>query len=397
MALFNTSKSQNYTVGIDIGTYTARIIVTKPKENDDVLVEIIAATQCESKGLRSGYITDADAVRETLFTLIKNLKDNNNTEVKKANISIGGISVVSQTVLSEVSITKGDRTLGQNDILRALENAKSKLDLTNREILHQYILSYKIDGKEVLGRPHGTVGSKLEIKVIFIVCLRQHLLDLIEVITDAGIEIENIVASPIAAGIVSLTDIQKQTGVMLANIGAETVSTIVYENNQPISLKVFSIGGADFTKDIALGLKVGIEEAEKIKISKTRETTPERKLNEIIEARLRDIFEILEKHLKKINRDALLPGGIIITGGGSHISQIESLAKTSLRLPCKASMPDKLIQTKPRIRDVSWIVAYGLCNYKNDDSYIDNNHIKQNTKNETLKSKFLHFIHELMP
>ncbi len=109
---------------------------------------------------------------------------------------------------------------------------------------------------------------------------------------------------------------------------------------------------------------------------------------------MRDIFEILEKHLKKINRDALLPAGIVITGGGSHISQIESLARNTLRLPCRTGIPEHLLQMKPRIRDVSWIVAYGLAVYKSSDE-------TQKPKNigggMGFGKKIKSFLHDLMP
>ena len=141
-------------------------------------------------------------------------------------------------------------------------------------------------------------------------------------------------ASPLAGSLVMLSKAQKRAGCVLANIGAETVSIVVFENNTPVSLKVFPIGSSDITNDIALGLKIPLEEAEKIKRGGMSDAAySKRKLDEIISSRLTDIFELIDAHLKKHNRDGLLPAGIIITGGGSSITSVQDLARAALRLP----------------------------------------------------------------
>ena len=140
----------------------------------------------------------------------------------------------------------------------------------------------------------------------------------------------------------------------------KTVSIVIFENSTPISLKVFPIGSNDITNDIALGLTIPLDEAEKIKRgSMTNTTYSKRKLDDIIAARLTDIFELIDAHLKKIKRDGLLPAGIIITGGGSSIAPIQELARASLRLPSKIATLDP--GQNGKVRDASWAVSYGLC------------------------------------
>ncbi len=391
--MLRSRNKQEFSIGIDIGTHMSRVIVVNKNDTAE-LPEIVAVAACESRGMRNGYITHIASAKETLAGLVKSLKEQSNIDVKKANVSIGGISITSVISTGEAVVSKADGIITQIDIDRAINEALKKIDLTNREILYTLPIVYKIDGKEVLGRPIGMRGSKILAQVFFVVCLGQHLTDLIDLFTENGIEVENIIASPIAAAGIALSENQRQNGAMLANIGAETVSTIVYERGMPLSLQVFPIGGADFTKDIALGLKIPIEEAEQIKMGRSQGAHSERKLTEIIEARLRDIFEILEKHLKKINRDALLPAGIVITGGGSHISQIESLARNTLRLPCRTGIPEHLLQMKPRIRDVSWMVSYGLAVYKSTD---ETQRPKNTGSGMGFGKKIKSFLHDLMP
>lgn len=204
-------------------------------------------------------------------------------------------------------------------------------------------------------------GAKLEVKMLFVACLEPHLNDILEAVDRAGIEVVDVLASPIASSFVTLTKAQKVAGCVLANIGSETISMVVFENNIPISLEVFPLGSTDITNDIALGLKIPLEEAENVKLGGIGSTTySKKKLDEIVSARLSDMFELIENHLKKIGRNGLLPAGIFITGGGSGISAIEDFAKTALKLPSRIATLNLENQKSP-VKDSSWAVAYGLC------------------------------------
>ncbi len=150
-------------------------------------------------------------------------------------------------------------------------------------------------------------------------------------------------------------------GAILVNIGAETVTIVVFENGQAISLHVFNIGSTDITNDIALGLKIPLDEAEGVKTGSALGNYPKKKLDEIVEARLSDIFELIDNHLRKIKRSELLPAGVIITGGGAQIAMIENMAKSFLKLPAKMGVAELFGSTKTKIRDSSWFVATGLC------------------------------------
>ena len=177
----------------------------------------------------------------------------------------------------------------------------------------------------------------------------------------ANIEILDVVASPLSLSTILLNTKQKIAGCALLDIGAETVSIAVFENNLLISLQVFPIGSMDITKDVALGFKITLEEAESVKLgSVLGGDFPKKKVDEIIEARLSDIFELVENHLKRIRRNGLLPAGIIITGGGSYIPRIEELARKQLNLPAKVGPTDGTINNKFKIKDASWYGALGL-------------------------------------
>jgi cell division protein FtsA len=362
--------SRKIAVGIDIGTYQVKVVVTEniKQEDGSVSPNIIGTGFAESKGLRHGYIINISDVTRCINTAVQQAERESKIKIKKAYISVGGISLGSVIGKGSVMISKADSEITDLDVRNVLAIAENDLPqniLINKKIIYSIPIAYKIDGQLLMGRPSGMHGTKLEAKVLFVVCLEQHLNDLIKAVEEADIDVIDVVASPIAAGIVNLTKTQKIAGCVLTNIGSETVSLVVFENNIPISLEVFPIGSNDITNDIALGFRIPIDEAENIKVGTISETKyPKKKLDEIILARLSDIFDLIEAHLKKIGRSGLLPAGIILTGGGSGIETIEDIARASLKLPSKIASINLISNIKDsQLKDSTWSVAYGLSMY----------------------------------
>ena len=364
---FLLKMSRSIITGIDIGTHYVKVVIANAQERNEKnnLPKIIGVGLVETRGLRHGYIINISDVVSSIKEAVNQAEKKADAKVKKAFVSIGGIGLGSITNTSSIIISRADLEITALDIKRVQEQCEKDIPPAaslNKKIIHSIPVQYKVDGKVVLGKPEGMHGSKFEIKTLYITCLEQHLNDMIEAVEDAGISVQDVMASPIAASLVTLSKSQKIAGCVLANIGGETVSIAVFENNIPVSLEVFPIGSTDITNDIALGLKVPLEEAEQIKIGAiTGASYPRKKLEEIISARLSDIFELIEAHLKKIGRNGLLPAGIILTGGGSGLSGIEDMAKTSLRLPSRIGSIGLGIPEKNDLKDSSWAVAYGLC------------------------------------
>ena len=358
--------ARNITVGIDIGTYQVKVVISELlKDSDKRSTRIIGTGLSESKGLRHGYIINGPEVTASIKTAVGLAEKASGIKVHRAFIGVGGIGLQGVTATSSAMINKTDLETTELDIEKVAEICERELPVTliqNRRILHSIPLFYKIDGKTVWAKtPLGMKGTKLEVKMLFVTCLEQHINDLLEAVDTAGIDVEDVIASPIAASFVTLSKTQKIAGCVLANIGAETISIVVFENNIPISMEIFPIGSTDITNDIALGLKIPLEEAENIKLGALGSNSySKKKLDEIINARLTDMFELIENHLKKIGRNELLPAGIFITGGGGAIGNIEDLAKVSLRLPSRIAELN-LGEQKNKIKDSTWAVAYGLC------------------------------------
>lgn len=360
--------SQSFAVGIDVGTHNVKVAVAEKAVRGNKVVPKLAATgYAESKGLRYGYIVNSSETTRSVRKAVRQAERTIGSDIKRAYLAIGGVSLEGTLSQGSTVVSRADLEITEEDIQRALDACERTLPrafVLNKKILHTVPITFKVDGREVLGRPHGMRGSKLEVKALFITCLEQHLNDIIEAVENAGIEVEDVIAAPIAASFVSLTKTQKIAGCVLANVGAETVSVIVYENNIPISLEIFPYGSNNITKDIALGLQIPLDDAEKIKLGNpTNSSVTIRKddVSNIIKNRLEDIFQLIASHLQKIEKNELLPAGIIITGGGSGTPAIADLARSSLSLPSMISKNEFLETGRSSIKDATWSVAYGLC------------------------------------
>lgn len=369
--------------GIDIGTHSVRVVVSE-WNTEEPLPHIIGTGIEESRGLRHGYIVNTEEAIRSIRAATSKAEKSSGVKIRRAFISAGGIGLEGITTVGAGMVSRPDGEVADIDITKAIEGSEANLrELQNKRIIHTIPISYRLDGKEVLGNPVGMKGVKLEVKILFITALAQHINDIIRAVEDAGVEVDDIFPAPLAAGYVTLNRHQKTAGCVLANIGAETVSIVVFENNIPVSLKVFPIGATDITNDIALGLKISLDEAENIKLGEVPADIrfPKKKLDDIILARLSDIFELIEHHLKKIDRNGLLPAGIILTGGGSGIHSITEVAKMALRLPSRIGYPTYgkktavgMVQAndatekemgalfKGEAKNIpAWTVAYGLC------------------------------------
>jgi cell division protein FtsA len=355
-------------VGIDVGTYAVRVVVVQ-KEKDTGLIKVIGTGHAESRGLRHGYITNKTQATSSIKEALNDAANKTGFKIKRAYISIGGVSLSSEYATGGSIVTRADKEVTILDIQNALNESESTLELPNKKILHRIPVSFKLDGKEVLGRPEGMKGIKLEVKSLFVTCLSQHLEDLVGAVTDAGVEVLDAIAGPIALAETILSDKQKNVGSAIVDIGAETVSVIAYENNVPITLHVFSMGSMYITKDIALGFKIPFDEAERIKTGSLIADYPKKKMEEIIHARCEEIFDLVDGHLKKIKRSGLLPGGVIVTGGGSPYPFIEDLGKEILRLPTKMANQEIWTNENIKLKDASWLVALGLTITNTLDSF----------------------------
>jgi cell division protein FtsA len=337
------------------------VVVEEVREAEGSSLHIIGTGLADTQGMRHGYVVDAADAAASVRLAKEQVESIVGFPIKKAFLAIGGISLDEIRASGETVISRADQEVTHLDITKARDMAyeTARPNFINRTVLHEIPLEYRIDGTKTLGEPIGMKGTRLQIDYLFITCLSQHAEGLASVVEAVDIEVVDQMASPLAGSYVTLTKDQKMKGCLLANIGSETVSIVVYDEGVPISIKVLPSGSTNITDDLALGFKISLDDAERIKLGRLGGAMyPRKKVEEIISVRFRQVFELIDKHLRAIGRRGNLPAGIILSGGGSGQGTISDIAKGTLNLP--ARIADLKISSDTKVRDATWAVAYGL-------------------------------------
>lgn len=386
---------KNISVGIDVGSSMTRVVVgefLKGEKNP----RIIGAGESPTEGLRHGYVTNSDLAVRSIKDAVAQAEKTSGIKIKRAFVALSGTTLRGEMSSGGTIVSKADGEVTNLDINKALQDCEDNLSAGNKKIIHMYPISFRLDGKEVLGRLEGMRGTKLEAKALFVTYSVVHLEDLLGIIAEAGVETIDVIASPVAISNITLSEKQKIVGVALVNIGDQTTSLSVFENGLLMSIYTFSIGSADITNDIALGFRIPLERAESLKLGTTiEESFSKKKLDEIIEARLSDIFELIENHLKKIKRSELLPAGIVFVGGGANIIGLEELSKSTLKLPSAIGTTEFFGNNKTKLRDSSWFAALGLLISGKDSGGYSDSSMKNIFKD--IKNSIKSSLKQLMP
>ncbi|MCI5051024.1 MAG: hypothetical protein MRY57_01840 [Candidatus Pacebacteria bacterium] len=347
-------------IGIDIGTSSIKIVVVETQPNNQS--RIVVNIETPAHGFRHGYIVDQEKAAESLNMALQKLAQSGH-KANKVKVGIGGVGLKSQYVRTSLDSIKNNE-IAERHVHEVIQKSEDLFveKYPNKKILHIIPVKYRVDGRDVLGTPIGMYGSSIEVKVIFITILEHHYDACMAIFERNRVDVLDIIASPIADANASLNYKQKNQGCMLTNIGAETTSFATFERGIITSLDILPIGSNDITNDIALGLQIPLEEADNIKKG-SKHDYPKRKIDEIIHARVADILELADKHLTKIKKSRLLPAGIIFTGGGSHISDLNEYAKQELRLPSEEVTLQKISKKTKRAARVpnQFSIAAGLC------------------------------------
>jgi cell division protein FtsA len=349
--------------GIDIGTYQVKMVVVEEfaDKRGGRQLRILGTGLAESKGLRHGYIVNKDEVTASIREAKRQAEYAARVPIRAGFLAVGGISLDEARATGFAIISRADQEITELDLEKASKAAREAAapGFLNRHVLHSIPLEYRVDGTKVLGDPVGMQGVRLEVDYLFVTCLAQHEEALAKAVEEAGIEVIDQMASPLAGSYVLLEGDQKMKGCVLANVGAETVSIVVYDENIPVSVKVFPMGSSHITDDIALGFRISLDEAERVKLGRLSGAMyPRKKVDDFIAGRLVTMFSLIDKHLKSLGRRGPLPAGIIISGGGAGVGNISDIARGSLKLP--ARLAEFRLSADTKIRDATWAVSYGL-------------------------------------
>ncbi|MCK4332216.1 MAG: cell division protein FtsA, partial [Thermoplasmatales archaeon] len=303
--------------------------------------------------------------------------------LNSAYVGISGNHINTTTSKGVIAVSRADGEITSADVERVIEASKAVAMPPNREILHIIPKSFIVDGQQGIDDPMGMTGIRLEVEASIITGTVNAIKNLNKCVTQAGLEINELIFSPLATAKVLLSKKQKEMGVMMIDIGAGTTNIIIFEEGKLVHCAVLPVGSMHITNDIAIGLRTSLDVAEKIKVKYAsaftkdiRETekidlsdfdpheenkVAKKYVAEIVEARLTEIFSMIRDELKKNGRDGMLPAGIVFTGNGAKLDGLINFTKDYLRLPAQIGYPlTEISGIVDKLDDPSYTTSVGL-------------------------------------
>lgn len=372
--------ADNIIVSIDIGSHSVYTVVAQTKE--DLLPQVIGVGFSKSGGVRQGVVVDRDEARSAISESIRIAERLSDIKINRAVASIGGKHIAASPSRGVIAVSRADSEISGDDIERVLQEAKTFALPNNREILHVIPREFIVDGEGGVKDPLGMKGVRLEVNSLVISGAYPHIKSLTSVLNDIGVDVEAVILDSLASSKAILSKRQKELGAVCVDIGGGTTGITVYEEGELLHTSVVPLGGSHITNDLAIGLRIPVDVAENIKLEYGSAITSEvgkrdvidlsyidsgesgtifrKDVCEIMEARLSEIFDMTNKELKKIGKEAFLPGGVVLAGGCAKIPHIVDLAKQKMRLPAQIGFPREVTGIVERVDDPSYATALGL-------------------------------------
>jgi cell division protein FtsA len=384
---------ENIIAGLDIGSFETRLVIGQQiaTEGGNKL-QIIGAVSVPSEGVNKGIINSIEDTTTSISAVLEKAERLLGTPITTAWIGINGPNLKCQSSRGVVAVSRSDSEINSEDVNRVIEAAQALAVPPNYEILHVVPSKFIVDSQEDIKNPVGMTGIRLEVVTLIIQNLTSQIKNLTKAIYHTGLNIDDLVFSPLAAGTVVVTSKQKEIGTAVVNIGSATTSIAIYEEGDLLHATVIPIGSGHITADIAIGLRCPINLAEKIKVrhgsakaerfnkkdeiditdivqeeNLTDEITviSPRYVAEIIEARVEEIFEKIDSEFKKIDRSGMLPAGVCLVGGGAKLEDIIEIAKKKLRLPVSIGTNRSIATVVDKVNDLEYMTALGLVAWGN--------------------------------
>jgi cell division protein FtsA len=375
-------------VGIDIGSSKIATVIAK-REGEEHL-SVIGVGTSQMTGLKKGVVAEIEETVSGISESIEIAERMAGLEVSEVSININGSGISSINSTGVVGVGRADKLITTEDVARAQDAAQAVQISPNKEILHVFPRVYTIDDQEGIKDPVGMEGIRLEVETHIVNVSSQALRNLEKCLNQAGVKLRDIIVTPIASAKAITDKRQRDLGCAVVDIGASTTGITVYEDGELFYTTVLPIGGLHITNDVAIGLRTSIDIAEKVKLKyghayhkdvsekdtidlsmidiKEDGVVSRRHLSEIIEARFEEILKLIREELKKIGHEALLPAGVILTGGAVKMPGAEEKAKEVLKLPVELGQPHKLFGITDKVYDPVMSAAVGLVLYNYEES-----------------------------
>lgn len=388
-----------YAVGIDIGTSAVRVVIGSLPTGDQAQgdidqspeITIVGVGSQPTQGMRKGTVVDINKVAIAVDKAIGSAEMMSGLNVEEAVVSVNGTHIEGMSSKGLITVDQS-RPIGPAEVDRVVDAAAKVKMSSNREIINVTPHTFTVDSQEGVRDPIDMSGVRLESDVYMVTAMTPHIKNLDQVSEKAMLKpIRPYSPAGLAAANIALTDRQKENGCVMVDIGHSTTNLVVYEEGDVIDIKVLPVGSNNITTDLAVGLQTDLDIAERIKVEHAVASPQLRRgneptvairvgngqvqkklefqtelIDEIVEARLSELFDLINRELRRIKRQANLPGGAVLTGGGANLRGIVDFAKVALQMNASAFKPHGYKGVTDQIKDPSWTTALGLLEFSID-------------------------------
>ena len=340
---------------IDVGTTKIATLVANVKAEDDI--EILGVGVVPSHGLHKGILVNMDEAKQSIATSVKEAQRVSGIRIDSAYVGVTGRHITSLNNRGVISIPRDDRLVRAQDLKRALSAARNITVAEGKKVLHAIPRSYALDGQEGVRQPVGMHGRRLDVETHIITASVTSIQNLAKCIRSIGVDVEDLILEPLASGEAVLTPEERDTGVIMADMGGGTTDIAVFKNGSIYHTSVIPVAGYQVTSDISIGLGLPFNIAEKMK-KRYGNVTPTLELDEaaqvgienghsasykdlcnIIRARMEELLQLILMEMPTSDYNALAPCGLVLTGGTANLPGLDELAQSTLRIPVRKGRP----------------------------------------------------------
>ncbi len=366
-------------VGVDVGT--TKVCALIGEVSRDGRLTVMGHGTVPSSGLKKGVVVNIDQTIRSIADAVERAERLSGWKIDRAFVGVGGQHVESQNSKGQVAVTAHHREVSREDINRAVEVARAVSIPSNRDVLHVERRGFIVDGQEGVKDPLGMSALRLEVETHIVTASATAIQNLSKCVAAAGVKIDELVASSLASAEAVVNETEKDLGVAVADIGAGTIDLAMFNEGSPFFTGVIPVGGNNVTNDLAIGLKTSLGVAEELKIrhgtcdlkavgddeeisvsvlgEEAGRTVSRMEVAQIIEARMRETFELLADQLRSAGA-GMLPAGVILTGGGSQLAGAAELGREVLEMPVRVAGPSSVGGLVETLLNPSYSTAIGL-------------------------------------
>lgn len=413
--------------GIELGSSHIVTLIAQIHQDEvsfETTTNIVGVSSVESRGIKKGQIVDLDEAVEATIASVEGAERMAGYNLDSAYVALGGAHLSSQNSHGVVAVSDPDGEISKDDVDRVVEAASAVSLPSSRELIHVIPKEFVVDGESGVKIPLGMSGVRLEVNTHLVTASAAAVKNMKKAIHDVGVDIEGLVFSGLASAEAVLTKTEKELGCVVVDVGGGTTSIAAFTDGSLSYSGVIPIGSKNVTNDLAIGLRVSLEDAEKIKILLSDEDKKKKKsdgdqldltkygvdkknvsrktlVEGIIRPRLNEIFTMVRLQLEKEKINTRIPSGVIVTGGGAEIVGVADSAKRMLSLPSRIGKPKGVGGLIDDIMNPSFAVPVGLIHYgvRNDYSDVGSSSFTSKFKfpSKGIANKIIDSVKDLLP